>query len=128
MPPFFTPTQLFAADLCDMLLFACVYAWALLWRHKRLMLSAAVLLSWPAIGRLHLLWHYGLGMIIPLSILALVALALAGPVHDLITRRRVHPAYLWGVAAALLLWPLYAVLAVTGPVHAIVQPWLPAAT
>ena len=131
VPPFFTPDQVFAADLCDVLLFAGLYTWALLQRHrrdwhKRLMLSATILLSWPAIGRLHPLWHWGLGMIIPLSIVALVALALAGPVHDLVTRRRVHPAYLWGVGAALILWPLHAALANTALVHAIVQPWLPA--
>ena len=132
VPPFFTPEGVFAADLCDVLLFAGLYTWAILWRrkrdwHKRLMLSATVLLSWPAIGRIHLLWKDGLGMIIPFSIAALVALALAGPVHDLVTRRRVHPAYLWGMAAALILWPLYAFLGSTGLVHAIVQPWLPAA-
>lgn len=131
VPPFFTPEQVFAADLCDLLLFVGLYGWAVLWRqrrdwHKRLMLGATILLAWPGIARVHPLWQFGLGRIIPLSIAVLIALALAGPIHDLLTRRRVHPAYLWGLAATLLLWPLYAGLAGTALVHTIVQSWLPA--
>ena len=130
VPPFFTPETVFAADVCDVLLFAGLYTWALLWRHrrdwhKRLLLSATVLLSWPAIGRLHPLWHFGLAMIIPLSIAVLIGLALMGPAHDLMTRRRVHPAYLWGLACATALMPLYTVLATTPTTRAIVHEFLP---
>jgi hypothetical protein len=130
VPPFFSPEQVFAADLCDLLLFACLYGWALLWRHrrdwhKRLMLSATILLSWPGIARIHLLGAFGLGMIVPLSLLVLVGLALAGPLHDRATRNRVHPAYLWGLGATIALGPLYMGLGTTSLVHAIVQPWLP---
>jgi hypothetical protein len=131
VPPFFTPEQVFAADLCDLLLFAGLYSWALVWRHrrdwhKRLMLGATILLSWPGIARIHFLGAFGLGMIIPLSLLVLVALALAGPLHDLGIRRRVHPAYLWSLGAVLILGPLYMGLATTALVHTIVQPWRPA--
>ena len=130
-PPFFTPETVFAADVCNVLLFAGLFAWALIWRHrtdwhKRLLLSATILLSWPAIGRLHPLWHFGLAMIIPLSIAMLVGLALIGPLHDLYRRRPVHPAYLWGLACTILLWPLYTWLAATAPVQAIVHSVLPA--
>lgn len=130
VPPFFTPETVFAADVCDVVLFAALYAWALLWRHrrdwhKRLLLSATVLLSWPAIGRLHPLWHFGLAMIIPLSIAVLIGLALLGPLHDLLTRRRVHPAYLWGLGCIVALMPLYTVLAATPLVRTIVGRFLP---
>jgi hypothetical protein len=90
------------------------------------MLGATVLLSWPAIGRLPPLGAFGLEWILPLSLVLLVGLALAGPIHDLATRRRIHPAYLWGVAAAILLGPLYTLLAGTSVVQAIVGGFLPA--
>jgi uncharacterized membrane protein YozB (DUF420 family) len=130
VPPFFTPNEVFAADLCDVLLFAALYGWAVAWRrrrdwHKRLMLSATILLSWPAIGRLHPLWHFGLSMIIPLSIAVLIGMALIGPAHDLVTRRRIHPAYIWGVALTALLYPLYTGLAMSAPVQSIVASVLP---
>ncbi|WP_420137322.1 hypothetical protein [Sphingomonas sp.] len=131
-PPFFTDATMFAADLCDMLLFVGCYIWALLWRHrrdwhKRLLLSGTVLLSWPAIARLRPLGALGMDMILSLSVLALIGLMLAGPIHDLITRRRIHPAYLWGVAAAVILDPLYKLVALAPPVQAIVQSVAPAA-
>ncbi len=131
VPPFFTPETVFAADVCDVVLFAGLYAWAVLWRrrrdwHKRLLLTATVLLSWPAIGRLKPLWHFGLAMIIPLSIVVLICLALVGPFHDLFTRRRVHPAYLWGLACVVALKPFYTLLAATPLVRMIVQSVLPA--
>ena len=130
VPPFFTAETVFTADVCDVLLFAGLYTWALLWRHrrdwhKRLLLSATVLLSWPAIGRLHPLWHFGLSMTIPLSIAVLIGLALMGPAHDLMTRRRVHPGYLWGLACTIALMPLYTLLATTPAVRAIVHEFLP---
>jgi len=131
-PPFFTPEQVFAADFCDMALFTALYVAALLLRHrpewhKRLLLSATVLLSWPAIARLRLVQHFGLDAIVPVSIAILVAMALAGPVHDLATRKRVHPAYAWGVGAVIALYPLYNLLAATAPVRAIVASVLPGA-
>ncbi|PTT73714.1 hypothetical protein DBR41_27990, partial [Pseudomonas sp. HMWF010] len=55
----------------------------------------------------------GLEMIIPASITLLILLALVGPAYDLITRRRVHPAYLWGVGLILLAQPLHGLIAAT---------------
>jgi hypothetical protein len=130
-PPFFTPAEMLTADVCDILLFAALFVWALLLRrrrewHKRLLLSATVLLTWPAIGRLGIVQHFGFSMVVPLSIAILIALALVGPVHDLVTRRRVHPAYLWAVSLIVLAQPLHALLATSGPLQAVVIAFLPA--
>eukprot|EP01035_Chromulina_nebulosa_P034596 gene34596-46434_t len=83
-PPFFSPAMMFSSDLTDMLLFAGLFGWAVVLRrrsdwHKRLMLCATVLLTWPALGRLGPLHAFGLAMIVPLSLALLVALALVGP-------------------------------------------------
>jgi hypothetical protein len=110
-PPFFTPAQMMAADFLDLFLFVGLFAAAVALRrqgawHKRLMLCATVLLAWPAIGRLAPLRGVGLSNIIPVASTLLVLLALVGPAFDLATRRRIHPAYVWGVgliAAAQLL-------------------------
>jgi len=61
--------------------------------HKRLMLMSLYGgLIPPAIERTHL-HNFG-----PIAIFgAIFAFLLAGPVYDLITRRRVHQAYVWGL-------------------------------
>lgn len=42
------------------------------------------------------------GAAAPLVMFGVIALfAFAGPVYDMIVLRRVHPAYIWGVAAIL---------------------------
>lgn len=115
-PPFFTPAEMFAADTIDLLLFAGLFAWALVLRHrrewhKRLLLCATVLLAWPAIGRLPPVRWGGIELVIPISSALLIVLALVGPLHDLLTRRRVHPAYLWGVGLIVLAQPLHALVA-----------------
>jgi len=49
-----------------------------------------------------------------------MAFLLAGPIHDLITRRRIHPAYIGGFAVALFaLPPVVAALASTSAWHRI---------
>lgn len=49
-----------------------------------------------------------------------MAFLLAGPIYDLVTRRRVHPAYIAGVLLALLaVPPIVAQLAATGAWHSI---------
>ncbi len=122
-PPFFTPAQMVFADLIDLMLFASLYTAAILLRrqgewHKRLLLSATVLLSWPALGRLRPLSAFGMTNIIPISIGLLIALALVGPVYDLIARRRIHPAYLWAVGLIILAQPLYMLVAAAPPLQA----------
>ncbi len=65
--------------------------------HQRLMLLAVVVgLTGPGLGRLG-----GFGIPVPALSLINLVLIFAGPVYDLLTRRRIHPAYLAGVAIAL---------------------------
>ncbi|WP_297512018.1 hypothetical protein [uncultured Caulobacter sp.] len=116
VPPFFRPVDMMAADLLDVALFAGLFAAAVLMRrqgdwHKRLMLCATVLLTWPAVARLIPLRALGIPHIIPASILIVIALALIGPLYDLVTRRRIHPAYLWGVGVIVLSHPIHALIA-----------------
>jgi len=122
-PPFFSPVQMMAADGVDILLFTGLYAAAIALRrrpdwHKRLLLCASVLLTWPAFGRLSALSGVDLPMIIPVSTACLVIAALAGPAFDWLRTRKAHPAYLWGVGLILAAQPAHAILAAT--------PWLQA--
>lgn len=65
--------------------------------HKRLMLMATVGgLVGPGVSRLP--FASGRPPVIGMLVLAFL---FAGPVYDLVTRRRVHPAYLWGGLLAL---------------------------
>jgi len=69
--------------------------------HKRLMLCAAIVVVVPGLERampVFLMgphWSYVVDGVVD-------AIALAGPTYDLVTARRIHPAYLWGVGAILL--------------------------
>jgi FtsH-binding integral membrane protein len=78
--------------------------------HKRLMLMATVggLLG-PGVSRLPV--ASGRPPVIGMLVLAFL---LAGPVYDLVTRRRVHPAYLWsGLLALGTIPPVVAQLSAT---------------
>jgi hypothetical protein len=69
--------------------------------HKRLMLmSATGALVGPGASRL----PFFSGNTPAIAILVL-AFLFAGPVYDLITRRRIHPAYIWGVLLSFLTLP-----------------------
>ncbi len=66
--------------------------------HQRLMLLAVVVgLASPGLGRL---------LVLGVPVLALAAINLsmifAGPVYDFVSRRRIHPVYIYGVVWALL--------------------------
>jgi hypothetical protein len=88
--------------------------------HKRLMLCAAVSIMAPGIGRLPMI--QALGPIAPLALFGLNDLfALCGPAFDLVTRRRIHPAYGWGVAAIVLSQALTAALGFAPPTLAVVR-------
>lgn len=123
-PPFFTPAMMMAADGIDLCLFTGLFTAAILLRHhgawhKRLMLCVTILLTWPAIARLPPLGELGLPMIIPASTALLILLALIGPAFDLATRRRVHPAYLWGVGLIIAAQPLHGWLAASPLIQAL---------
>ncbi len=84
--------------------------------HKRLMLLAQIALLGAAVGR----WPIFEGKPAAAPGLVLMAFALAGPLYDLVSRRRVHPVYVWGVGFHLLMSPpLRFVLARTDLVHGI---------
>jgi hypothetical protein len=105
--PFADGLSFLVVSLGDLVLFAAFFGAALLLRrrsetHRRLMILAAIGgFAWPAITRLSLV----AGM--PLRMFGLVALLLlALPLHDLVTRRRVHWASAIGVIVILGSFPL----------------------
>jgi hypothetical protein len=93
------------------LIFALLMAAAVYFRnkpatHKRLALLAAVaLFSEPAIGRIP-------GLAFPMIVLLVLAFLFAGPIWDLVTRRRIHSVYLWAVPTILILSPLTPVMVI----------------
>ena len=84
--------------------------------HKRLMLMAVTgALVGPGASRLPFASGRP-GVIAPI----VIGFMLAGPAYDLVTRRRVHPVYLWSLALAVLgLPPVVALFAATPAWHAI---------
>jgi hypothetical protein len=84
--------------------------------HKRLMLMATMSgLVGPGVSRL----PYVSGKT-PIIGALVMAFLLAGPVYDLVTRRRVHPAYLFSFALALMaIPPVVAQLSATSAWHGI---------
>ncbi len=88
--------------------------------HKRLMLCATVSILGPGLGRL--LPMDSFGAFAPLVMFGVIdAFALAGPINDLIVRRRIHPAYFWGVGAIVLSQVLIPPLAFAPPIVALVH-------
>jgi len=87
--------------------------------HKRLMLLATIGgLLWPAITRL----PYVRGRFLPMFAL-LTLFVLAGPAHDLLTRRRVHPVYVWGGLLILASFPIRRAIGLSDTWHRIAA-WL----
>ena len=105
VPPFFPPGIFLVMNGLGMVVFAGLIGAGVALRrraewHKRLMLLATVSILGPGLGRM---LPPTIGPAGPLIINGVIlAFALAGPVADLVTRRRVHAAYGWGVAAILL--------------------------
>lgn len=88
--------------------------------HKRLMLCATVTLLAPALGRS--LPMDSFGDFAPLVMFAVVLLfALIGPAYDLISARRLHPAYIWGVAVIVAYAVLIPPLAFSGPIAGLLR-------
>jgi uncharacterized membrane protein YozB (DUF420 family) len=77
--------------------------------HKRLMLCATISILGPGIGRLLPMESFGRAA--PMVMFAaILAFGLAGPIYDVVIRRRVHPAYIWGVSTIILS------MVITGPI------------
>ena len=102
-PPGIPPLPFLLIPLTDMLVFPLFIAAAVWYRHrpethKRLMLLATVSLLAAAVARL----PTALAAAGPLFYFGVVdLLILAGVVYDLVTRRKVHPVYVWGGLALL---------------------------
>jgi hypothetical protein len=106
-PPGLSPLQFFAIPFFDMTNFA-IFVTAALWMrknkeaHKRLMLLAYIGIIAAAVARWPGVLPHG-----PLAFYGLTFIFLAAAiVYDLISRRRVHPAYIWGGAFLVLSVPL----------------------
>lgn len=98
-----TPDALFLVSLGDIFTFGVFVAAGFLWRrnreaHQRLMLLAVVagLLS-AAIPRIP-----GFRAHPPAMLFLGLSFILAGPIYDLVARRRIHPVYIWGCSLAIL--------------------------
>lgn len=95
--PILSPETTFLVGLVDISTFALFFILGWLRRrdreaHQRFMLLAVIggLLSAP-IGRI-----VGYGVPIPVVTVLNLAFILAGPMYDFLTRRRIHPVYLYG--------------------------------
>jgi len=111
------PLQFMAIPFVDMLLFSALVGTAFALRrdpqsHKRLMLIGSVAISTAAIAR----WPIGVLEAGPPAFFGLTDLFLVPlVVWDLVSRRRLHPATLWGGLALVVSQPLRLVLSGTGP-------------
>lgn len=106
IPSFFPPTVFLVMNGLGIIVFGGLVAAGVRLRrraesHKRLMLCATVSILGPGLGRALPMASFGAAA--PLVMFGVIALfAFAGPAFDLIRLRRVHPAYLWGVATILI--------------------------
>lgn len=101
------PLSFLAIPLTDMVLFSSFVILALRQRknreaHKRLMLLAYVSIIIAAVARLPGMLALGPPAFFGIGL----SFMLAGVVYDWVTRRRVHPVYIWGGSALLLSVPL----------------------
>jgi hypothetical protein len=101
--------------LVDMLVFAILLTMAIVYRrkpdtHKRLMLLATLSMIDAAIAR----WPLGAMATVPYVFFGITDLFVAaGPLYDLASKRRVHPAYIWGGLLLVASQPLRLALAGT---------------
>ncbi|MEO5936241.1 MAG: hypothetical protein ABIP81_03425 [Terriglobales bacterium] len=113
-PPGISPLQFLAIPIFDMLVFSTLVIAALWMRrdkeaHKRLMVLGYISILSAAMARLPGVLPLG-----PLGFFGLSSLFLvAGILYDLVTRRRVHPAYLWGGSLFVVSVPLRLVISGT---------------
>jgi uncharacterized membrane protein YozB (DUF420 family) len=125
VPSFFPPPVFLVMNTLGILVFGGLVGAGVRLRrqaewHKRLMLCATVSILGPGLGRLLPMGSFGAAA--PLVMFGVIALfAFAGPVHDLLTRRRVHPAYVWGVATILITEVAIGPLAFAPPTAALVS-------
>jgi len=117
-PPFFTPAYFLALDWVNIVVFGALLYAAVRNRkrtdwHRRLMLCATVCVAAPALGRLIVL--SGNAMTAPLNVATLLVFVIVAMLFDWGNRGRVHPAYVWGVAALALFVLTTELLAIVPP-------------
>jgi len=122
-PPGIDPLAFLAIPLGDMAVFSVLIATALYLRskkeaHKRLMLLAytailvAAVARFPGVLPLGPLWFFGL------TFVPILAFCIT---YDLVTRQRVHPAYLWGGALLILSVPVRLMISSTPTWHRLAE-------
>lgn len=116
-PPFFSGAFLVAMDGMTVIGFLAL-TWAAIFMrgradwHKRLMLGGTILLVQPGLGRL--IPPALLGTNVPYIVFPAHLLFFAAAIiFDWRTRGRVHPAYVWGLSALVIVTVVPATLAVT---------------
>ena len=112
--PGLDPRVLLSIPLGSMLVFAILVTMGLTFRrkpetHKRFMLLASINLLSAPIGRIVLLLH---GAVLTLFLFTDLFVA-AAVLHDLMSRRRVHPANVWGGSLVVVFKPLLILVANT---------------
>jgi hypothetical protein len=109
-------------DIVILFLFAILVAGGIWFRqkpdvHKRLMLIASIFIVAPAIAR----WP-GAQSMLPLSVLVPQLLLLAAVIlYDVLSRRRVHPATIWGVVLYFVASGVTLTLASSKLGHALIE-------
>ncbi|HEX5044573.1 MAG TPA: hypothetical protein VFV75_16840 [Candidatus Polarisedimenticolaceae bacterium] len=121
-PPGMDPLAFLAIPIFDMVLFTTFMAAALVRRrdpewHKRLMLMAYISITVAAVARLPGVIALGPPGFFGLTFVFVIVAGL----YDLLTRRRVHAAYLWGGGLFLLSQPLRLMISRTGAWHALAE-------
>lgn len=117
-PPGVPPLAFLAIPLFDMVMFALLVGTALYFRnrsdvHKRLMLLGTIGLLTAAIARLPFAFILAGGPLVFFGLTDIFVVTCF--VYDLATRRRVHPAFLWGGLLVVASQVLRVLLAFTGP-------------
>jgi hypothetical protein len=120
------PLRFIAIPLGDLSVFSILVTAALLYRrkpeiHKRLMLCATIAILAPATSRLPFAFIRHIGPVAFFGLADLVLLACI--VYDLVSRRKVHPAYWWAAFLIVASQPLRLILSGTHAWLAFAQ-WL----
>ncbi len=105
LPPFYAPGLFLVRNLDSLVVFAGLVIAAILARqqpewHKRFILCAAIVIAAPGLERSLPVFNFGPHWYLVIDALTIL-IALFGPAMDLATRRRIHPAYLYGIAAII---------------------------
>lgn len=129
-PPFFPPTYFLAQNWMFATCFLSLTYAAIALRskpdwHRRLMLCATLVISIPGFARWIILLDPPPSIVkhlVAVSIFLVPALA-----FDVITRGRVHSAYLWGIASILLMYALATLLSAFPPFQGLADSLAPSA-